>query len=314
MSTNDATKEPATQAFQEGLVDQGSQRIVAMAVNVNFELDDGPKRRGHAIPLHAIPLMRRMFPNGVVKALSYWPRGIDRCRTLNQDQLKKELETLTRSYGVKRAGETSTILAEVYGTTEVDQLRNLHAKMKEIALAWKRLEHEAMGRLPIKFPGVTHTELELHGVTSQVITDAEIEALVDIIEPSAKEVEALQLPDLGDLPSFDKNKQGAVAPALGTPAANLSLPPAGDADPVDWLTDELVSVLKLEPQDAIRITSLIIEADTAVPGADPDPKLLEACPALQKADGTLHGTKHEQIKRLARQYRQKASANAPAQV
>lgn len=297
MNPNGASTTTPEPAFFEGLVDRGAEKKVAMAVNVNFELKDGQKERGHAVPLHCIPLMRRSHPGGVVKVVPDWARGITRLREMTQEELKHELEGLTRSYGQKRAGEVASVLAEVYGPTEVTQLQTLHAKMAEVYRAWCALEHTAYERLQAKFPGRSFGQLELMGLTGTVITQEEMEGLVNIIEPERKELAAIQLPELASI--------GAAFTAAGDQSGDEDQP---QDDPIDLMTAELETLMNLSAQEALAVAALIVEAGDQ----DPDDQKLRTVKALQKTDGSLHGTKGAQVRRIAKQYRSRVDSKTAA--
>lgn len=294
MSTNDATTKPEPQvdAYFEGVIDRGSERKVAFAVNVNMELQDGQKQRGHACPIHVIPLMRRMHPGGVVTVKAKWARNIPRTAELTQQELKNELEGLTNSYGKKLPGQAASYLAEVYGATEADQLRNLHAKMRDVYLAWKKLEAKGLQRVKERFPGQSFSTYALHGIIGDVLTDDEMNELVALIEPEREELEEIQLPDLEAITAEDSD-EGAESGET-------------DEDATEWLTAELVSRLKLSEQDAISITALVIDCGDL----DPDEHQLATIKGMQKGDGTLHGKKGEQLKLLLAAYRKKLASAA----
>lgn len=321
MRSNDASNHTfnheAEKGFAVGLVDQGSQKIVAVAVSINFNLKDGQKERGHGMVLHEVPLMRRMHPGGVVDVLPYWPPGVERTRKLTQEALKNELERLGRAYGSKRPGQTASLLQEVYGSTESEQLLNLHAKMAKVAAGWRALEQTGAARLATKYPGRDIHPLEFQGLLSEVITADEIEELVAIIEPQRKDLAEI------DLPELDLSKSSPIAPGeqggrITSGSALGSMTDEGgdgdDTDPVDWMTAELKTRLKLSGEDALAVASLIVEADASKPGSDPDAVKLSTVAALKKADGSLHGTKHQQVLAIAARWRekQKAAETAPA--
>lgn len=298
MSTNDAkstTTEPQVEAYFEGIIDRGSEKKVAVAVNVNFELKDGQKERGHAIPIHVIPLMRRMHPNGVVTVKAKWARNISRCVELTQSELKTELEGLTRSYGQKLPGQAASYLAEVYGATEAEQLKNLHAKMREVYFGWIKLEAKALERVKEKFKGVTFSPYALHGVTGDVLTDEEVAELVHIIEPEEEKLEEIQLPELDQITKPSLSEGGDEDGDL----ANT------DEDATQWLTAELVTRLKLTESEAITLTAMVIEYGDK----DLEPERLATVKGMQKADGTLHGKKGEQFAILVASYRKKLAAS-----
>ncbi len=298
MSTNDAkstTTEPQVDAYFEGIIDRGAEKKVAVAINVNFELKDGQKERGHAIPIHVIPLMRRMHPNGVVTVKAKWARNIPRTVELTQTELKTELEGLTRSYGQKLPGQAASYLAEVYGATEAEQLRNLQKKMNEVWLAWRKLEAEAKKRVHEKFKGVTFSPYALHGVTGDVLTDEEVAALVHIIEPEEEKLEEIQLPELDAIDRGEPIENAGEDADLGST----------DEDATEWLTAELVTRLKLTESEAITLTAMVIEYGDK----DLEPERLAVVKAMQKADGTVHGKKAEQFALLVASYRKKLAAS-----
>lgn len=296
MSANDTapvTNTAPDQAFFEGVVDRGSQKKVAIAVNVNFELKDGSKERGHAMPIHVIPLLRRAHPDGVVKVISQWSRGIPRTKELTQGELKTELENLTRSFGGKLPGQAASILAEVYGATEVEQLNNLHAKMREVFHAWVKLERIGRDRLKQKYPKQAFSELAVHGMLSEVITDEELNGLVTLIEPERRELDSIELPELGGVDNASNT--GGDEDAGDAQGAN------DEGEAIDWLTSELETQVKMSQQDALALTAAVIERD----GKEPDDDLLVRFKTLQKGDGTLHQNKRAQVLRLLAQFREK---------
>lgn len=297
-SANDVASTTPSEAFFEGIIDRGSQKKVAIAVNVNFELKDGQKERGHAIPVHVIPLMRRMHPGGVVKVLSQWARGVPRVKELTQEELKTELEGLMRSYGMKMPGQAASIMAEVYGATEADQLRNLHAKMAEVYHAWVILEREGRKRLAAKYKSKGFSELAIHGMLSEVITDEELGGLVSIIEPEREELAEIQLPELSAITTGDDDADDDGEGGEGI---------VSEDEAITWLTTELETVAKMPQQDALELTAMVIESGEK----DPDDKRLGTFKCLQKSDGTLHQKKAEQVKRILAKYRAKL---APASV
>lgn len=297
MNPNDTapttTPEPQIEAYFEGVVDRGSQKKVAVAVNVNFELKDGQKERGHSIPIHVIPLIRRMHPNGVVIVKAKWARNIPRTVELTQEELKSELEGLARSYGQKMPGQMASYLAEVYGATEVDQIKNLHAKMGQVWHAWLKLEEIGRKRVKEKFPRDNFSTYALHGVIGDVLTDDEMAELVHIIEPEQEQLAAIQLPDLADIRDGITNEDSSEKPT--------------EIDAIEWLTTELENQLKMPTRDAISLTAHIVESE----GVDPDAARLTQYKCLQKSDGTLHGNRATAVLRAVAQYRKLAAA-APA--
>jgi hypothetical protein len=293
MSANDQTT-TIPEAFFEGIVDRGSQKKVAVAVNVNFELKDGQRERGHAIPIHIVPLLRRAHPGGVVKVLSAWARGVPRIRELTQEELKTELEGMMRGYGVKLPGQAASLLAEVYGATEAEQLRNLHAKMGQVYRAWVDLERQGRERLAKKFPKEHFSELAIHGLLSQVISDEEMNALVTLIEPEREELEEIQLPELGAI-----ERGEASVPRTDDEGGERAGGEAEDA--LAWLTTELTTQLKLDDQAALQLTAMAIESGDT----DPEPERLASIKQLRKGDGTVHGKKIETLSRILKLYRQK---------
>jgi hypothetical protein len=318
MRSNDASKQSfnhdAEKGFIVGQVDQGAQKRVAVSVSINFNLKDGTKERGHGMVLHEVPLMRRMHPGGVVDVLPYWPPGVNRTRDLTQEALKNELERLGRAYGTKRPGQTASLLQEVYGATESDQLLNLHAKMAKVAAGWRELEQKGAARLAAKYPGREIHPLEFQGLLSEVITADEIEELVGIIEPQKKDLEEIQLPEL-DLSKPATSATTQTGERITSGAALGSMTDDGDdTDPVDWMTAELKTRLKLSGEDALAVASLIVEADATKAGSDPDAVKLSTIAALKKSDGSLHATKHQQVLAIAARWRekQKAAETAPA--
>lgn len=297
MNPNDTAKSttpmPEIEAYFEGAVDRGSQKKVAVAVNVNFELKDGQKERGHAIPIHVIPLMRRMHPNGVVTVKAKWARNIARTVEITQEELKSELEGLTRSYGQKLPGQMASYLAEVYGATEVEQLKNLHLKMGQVWHAWLKLEEIGRKRVKEKFPRDSFGPFAMHGVIGDVLTDDELAELVHIIEPEKEQLAEIQLPELADI-------RDGITTSDGEPVGN-------EIDAIEWLTTELENQLKMPQRDALDLTAHIVESE----GADPDAERLTTYKCLQKADGTLHGNKATAVLRAVAQYR-KLAASVPA--
>lgn len=296
---NDTTAIPSTapqvEAYFEGVIDRNAQKKVAVAINVNFELKDGQKERGHSIPIHAIPLVRRMHPNGVVVVKSKWARNISRCAELTQEELKMELEGLVRSYGMKLPGQAASYLAEVYGATEVEQLKNLHSKMREVYHAWLKLEQVGLKRVKAKFPGENFTPYALTGIVGDVLTDEEMSALVDLIEPEREELDGIDLPELEAVSGITSEKD----------EDNTAADPVEDGvDAIDWLSNELETKLGLTQQESLSITAAVVEGD----GADPSDAMLATIKQLLKKDGTLNAKQRERVIAIVRTYRTKSAA------
>lgn len=168
---------------------------VAVAVSVNFTLRDGERTRGHAIPLHEIPLLRRLYSNGTVSLHTEWVPGVNRSVPMTRRMFEEETKRLVRAYTIPReAGQASKFFAEVYGETEADATKKLHAGMKALYDGWKALEKKAVAAFK-KAGGdlATQPKGAIHGLLSKFFTVDDLEALIALVEPKTKTLENVDL-------------------------------------------------------------------------------------------------------------------------
>lgn len=279
----------ASPFFQEGIVERESGRAVAFAVNVNFELKDGTRERSHGVAIHEVPLLRRRYPDGTVKVMTEWPRGISRLRDLTMTELRSEHARLCLSYIYPTSPTTKRdLVAEVYGASPSEQIRNLAVGMKDVVLAFRALEVHAKQRLAVKYPGRVFSEAEFHGATSEVITPEEMESLVKLIEPEADTLDHIELDpiDLGAVDAY-----GAAGPTAAQieavkkqaeQAADDEQDAAEANDPALRLMRDLVAK-GLPQNDAAEVQTLALELPDGITD-----DLLVRVTYLQKGDGSLH--------------------------
>jgi hypothetical protein len=263
-------------------------RIVGVAVNVNFELRDGAKSRGHAISLHEIPLMRRLYAAGTLTILPDWVPATPRLRGLTRGQLEAELERLRGSYILPREGGKADLVAEVYGPSQADQLRTLRAHMITLKNGWLALEAKAKNRAHAAGIQPAHP-LEWPAIVAAHITGDEIEALVRMIEP---------IPDTLDTIEIDPIDLSAPA-AVPAVSAQQGLPVGDDddepLDPVLQLSKNLEES-GLTRQVADTIAMVAVEMGTV------DRATLTALDQFpRKADGTANLKTLRTVERILRE-------------
>ncbi len=261
----------------EEFADRSAGPTVAIAVSVNFDLIDGNRRRGHAIPLHEVPMLRRLYANGEFKLLTSWVPAVDRRRTLTQGQFTDEMKRLAESYVIP--SPKRDLFAEVYGTTPSDQMLKLHAGMRAIYEGWTALWAEALKRLAATGRAGVHPHM-LHQLVGEVISVEEIERLVSLVEPLPSALASIKL----DAINIQQD------PATNAPAETTGEGQSGStaSDPMTRLIAGLEAD-GLDNQTAMEAATLAIELPDLT--SEELGTQLAQLKGLQKADGSGNKTK-----------------------
>jgi hypothetical protein len=233
---------------------------VAWVITTNFQLKDGSKERSHSCPIHEIPFMRRMYPDGEVKPEANWAPGIMRCRQVSRAEIEREIERLGLTYIIRTTGATRFLVKELLGEDPGKQLVRLHQLMHEAHNAWLLLEKQgvirvkerlrtnakAMGKV---WDGKMPSTLRMQGLIGDTITADEMDSIVKIFDPT---------PD--KLASIDLATIELEAPTEGEDEAITTGSSTGDKDLIDKLiankfdketAEEIAAVAAATPPQAL---------------------------------------------------------------
>lgn len=244
--TPSTTPDPATAmpSFTVGdeAVSRTAGRKVARVVNVNVQIRQRDRECTAMIGLHEWPLMKLSYQasGGDVTMLPQWVPGIPREKVLTEQQLKDELERLTKAYTLPREGGKRELVAEVYGATPADRPARLQATMNELHRAWEQLYAQLVRRVEARNPGfhgdcvkafgkpesAIHPEAlaryktaRLLELTGMEMTDRDLLDLVSRFDPENRGLAEIELPELGEPGEAGETP----APMMGEDAAEDSL-------------------------------------------------------------------------------------------
>lgn len=200
-------------------------RIVALSIGVRAELKVGDRQFSSPILLHEVVILRHYYEaragSGQVRITGAWAPGVPRTRSLTHADLLAEVRRLSETFVVHRAGGQVIKTFELFfGAEPSEQIRRLHAVMREQYEAWNKLCAVAMGRLPMDTAAL-HPEIR-KSMASELITEREMDQIALIADPSRRGLETIEL---------DEIKPADIAPTpLAAPLSLEALKAAAEAD------------------------------------------------------------------------------------
>lgn len=182
-------------------------RIVAMAIGIRADIKVGDREFSSSLSVHEALILRHyldMMGGGCTMRLSAaWPPGLSRYRHLTQDNLKNEVGRLSRMIVPRKDAPPLECMAIYFPGTQNERMVRLHKIMGEQYQAWEKLLEKAMGRLrQDNVPGIDRLHPErVKSLAANYITEQEIESVVRLADPSAGQLDSIELPEVAPIPT-----------------------------------------------------------------------------------------------------------------
>ena len=222
-------------------------RVVAVAIAVRADSKVGDREFSHTLNLHEAAVIRRFYESrgGSIVLSPYWPPGITRFRQLTQDELRRERDRMRTSFVIPRPVGQAPVLCfdEFFGAQPADQLRRLHAVMKEQLDAWNTLMVAARKRVTedVRDPAVRDM------LASERIQARELDEIANIADPSKRGLDEVELGEI----MLTATPAPGDAPLLGN---RVAPPQEADTD----LDKALDAVTKAGfPSKALELVALL---------------------------------------------------------
>lgn len=256
--------------------DREAGGTVAIAVNVNFTLDDGERKHGHSISVHEIPLRKRLYPASKITLHPEWAPALPRERELKSAHLKSEIERLRASYTIPGEQGKRDLFGEVYGTTEAEQVLSLQAGMRKIVLAWRKLREGLIAQVKKQYPNDNAAMQDYRA--NCMVTEPDLWKLVALVEPMPETLETINIDEI-DLSSDGPMR--ADAPPSGNQGGQKS---------TTLVADLVARGIGEEAAEEIEVLFNDV-------GSDITDDLLAQVTGMAKTDGTLHLKKAESVRK-----------------
>lgn len=244
-------------------------KTVAFFVFVNCDMNSPTRgRTDGCFPIHELPLVRRMFQaeGGDITIRADWVAGIPRHRNVTDLVFRDEMARLRTFYQLKNGTKVTELMTEVYGASEVEQTKKVHAKMKEVYFAWLALYDAAKAKVLAQQPDIEDETLALFpadvvvtrkildqtiesrmwDLTAGILTAKDFGTLEAIVEPARSGADELEIEGFQDeKPVRARLEEDEVV----RPATKKPLPQfAGD----DGLSDALSSGGSIEVSERVQ--------------------------------------------------------------
>lgn len=195
-------------------------RVVAICVTARAEVKVGDREFSAPANLHEIVVLRAFYEaragTGLLRATTGWPTGLTREKSLTHSDLQAEVDRMRRTFVVVRpGGQVLKIFESFFGTEPTEQLKRLHAVMREQYEAWKLLVAKASTRLPADT--ATMSAPQRLSAAYDLITERELDEIILLADPARRNGrDTIELPQVAARPDV------AVAPTAA-PVAPLTL-------------------------------------------------------------------------------------------
>lgn len=239
-------------------------RIVAIALGFRGELKVGDREFSSPILAHEAIVLRHFYEaragSGTVAVKASWPPGLARERGLTHSDLAAEVKRLRETFITARQGGNVIKSFDIFfGTEPADQLKRLHAVMREQYEAWKALLAKAHNRLEGDLSGL-HAEVK-RSMACELITEREVEDLIAIADPSRRASADMQLAEI-KLSDLTLTGDAAVEQAIPKPIDDVkaAAEAAADAEDTASLGERVADVLNsngVEAQKALAVGALV---------------------------------------------------------
>lgn len=243
---------------------------ITVAVRANFKIGD--RDFSHHCMMHEYATMKRYYEGargGSIELQPYWAPGVPRYRELTQDELKRELERMRRTYIIPRPGGQIPVLCfdEFFGAQPSEQLKRLHKAMREQLAAWNTLLVTARGRVD-RDPRMSAAVRE--SLAYERMTPRELEAIAQMTDPSKQGLDDVVLPTVampgeGSGDGLDAQLAGADPNAdarLDRALAALEAAGFGEkALPLIQLLESVGTAAKMTNDEITRVVGSAADAD-----------------------------------------------------
>ena len=177
-------------------------RVVALAIGIHADIKVADREFSSSLSVHEALILRHyldMMGGGCTMRFSgAWPPGLSRYRRLTQDNLKNEVMRLSRMIVPRKDMPPLECMAMFFPGTLNERLLRMHKIMEEQYQAWETLLEKAQRRLEQdNVPGLAGLHLErVKSLAANYITEQEIETVVKMADPSAGQLDAIELREI----------------------------------------------------------------------------------------------------------------------
>lgn len=185
-----STTEPKTPMFIIGADDRPADtRTVAIALTLRAEIKVGDREFSSPVHAHEVVVLRHFYEaragSGQVRVYAAWPPGLNRDKSLTHSDLAAEAKRMRDSFiTVRQGGQVVRSFDTFFGTEPTEQLKRLHAVMREQREAWNALYAKALKRIEGDTADL-HPEMR-KSMAYDLITEREVEEILLIADPARR--------------------------------------------------------------------------------------------------------------------------------